>query len=90
MDRHENNIFRMFCAPVSIGTSEGDKLLKLLSDSISDGVILQNFLGDILPDPPSFGMLYMPVCFTHYKNTYLSYPTTTMITDLAVPPFLKV
>ena len=82
--------FKKFCVFVSTGTSEGDKLLKLPSDSISDGIIFQNFLGDIPSDPPSAGMLCMPLCFTQNENTYPSYPTTTMMTDLAVPPFLKV
>ena len=38
------------------------------------------------PDPPSTGMLCMPVCFTDYECNYLTSPTSTMVTDLVVPP----
>ena len=38
----------MQCVPVSTGTSKVDKLLKMPSDSISEGVIFQHFLGGIL------------------------------------------
>ena len=41
--------FKKFCVPVSTGTSKVDKLLKMNSDSISEGVIFQNFLGDMPP-----------------------------------------
>ena len=37
--------FKKFSVPVSTGTSKVDKLLKMPSDSISEGVIFQNFLG---------------------------------------------
>ena len=60
---------------MSTGTSKVDKLLKMPSNSISEGVIFQNFLG---------GMLHMPVCFAHYECTVN--PTSTMMTGLVVPP----
>ena len=83
--------FKKFCVPVSTGTSKVDKLLKMPSDSILEGVIFQNFLGGMPPDPPSAGMLLMPVCFAHYECKYLTSPTLTMITGLVVPPpFAKV
>ena len=62
--------FRKFSVPVSTGTSKVDKLLKMPSDSISEGVVFQNFLGGMPPDPPSVGMLCMPVCFTYYECKY--------------------
>ena len=37
--------FKKFCVPVSTGTSNVDKLLKMPSDLILEGVIFQNFLG---------------------------------------------
>ena len=43
--------FKKFSVPVSTGTSKVDKLLKMPSDSISEGVIFQNFLGGMPPDP---------------------------------------
>ena len=43
--------FKKFCVPVSTGTSKVDKLLKMLPDSISEGVIFQNFPGGMPPDP---------------------------------------
>ena len=63
--------FKNFSVPVSTGTSKVDKLLKMPSDSISEGVIFQNFLGGHAPRPPSAGMLHMPVCFVHYECKYL-------------------
>ena len=64
--------FKMFSVPVSTGTSKIDKLLKLPLDSIS-GVIFQNFLGGMPPDPlVHAGMLCMPVCFAHYEYKYAS------------------
>ena len=60
--------FKKFSVPVSTGTSKVDKLLKLPSDSISsEGVIFKIFWGGMPPDPPSVGMLRMPVCFAHYE-----------------------
>ena len=37
--------------PVPTGTSKVDKLLKMASDSISEGVVFQNFRGGHYPDP---------------------------------------
>ena len=45
--------FKKFSVSVSTGTSKVDKLLKIPSDSISEGVDFQNFLGGMPPDPPS-------------------------------------
>ena len=59
------------------------------SDSILEGVIFQNFLGGMPPDPPSAGMLRMPVYFTHYECKYLTSPTLTMMTGLVVPPLFN-
>ena len=42
-----NSHFKKFCVPVSTETLKVDKLLKMPSDSISEGVIFQNFLGGI-------------------------------------------
>ena len=77
--------FKKFCVPVSTGTSKVDKLLKMPSDSISEGVIFQNFLGGMPPDPPSACMLRMSVSFAHYECKYLTSPTSTMMTGLVVP-----
>ena len=44
--------FKKFSVPVSTGTSKVDKLLKMLPDSISKGVIFKIFLG-ACPRPPS-------------------------------------
>ena len=43
--------FKKFCVPMSTGTLKVDKLLKMPSDSISEGVIFQNFPGGMPPDP---------------------------------------
>ena len=78
--------FKSF-VPVSTGTSKVDKLLKMPSDSISEGVIFQNFLG-ACPQTPlvltCFACLH--VCFAHYECKYLTSPTLTMMTGLVVPP----
>ena len=77
--------FKKFSIPVSTETSKIDKLLKMPSDSISEGIIFQNFLGGMPPngpDPPSAGMLCMPVYFTHYECKHLTSPTLTMMTGL--------
>ena len=79
--------FKKFSVPVTTGTSKVDKLLKMPSDSISEGVILQNFMEACATDPPSAGMLRMPVCFAHYEYKYLTSPTSTMMTSLVVPSF---
>ena len=60
---------QMFYAPVSIGTSMDDKLIKICSDSISDSVIFQ---GEHAPDFPSVSMLHMFVCFARYESIYSS------------------
>ena len=57
--------FEKFCVPVSTGTSKVDKLLKMLSDSISEGVIFQNFPVGMPPDP-------LVLCFAHYECKYAS------------------
>ena len=59
--------FKKFSVPVSTGTSKVDKLPKMPSDSISEGVV---FPGGHAPRPPSVGMLRMPVCFAHYECKY--------------------
>ena len=64
--------FKKFSVPVSTGTSKVDKVLKMPSNSISKGIIFQNFLGGMLPDPPRVAMLCMPVCFPHYKCKYVN------------------
>ena len=69
MNRHADKNFDVL---VSTGTSKGDKSLKVPSDSISEGVIFQTFLEGMSPDPPSVGMLCIPVNFTHYEGTYFS------------------
>ena len=53
------------------------------SDSISEGVIFQNFLGRHAPRPPCAGM------FTHHEYKYLTSPTSTMMTGLVVSPLFK-
>ena len=64
--------FKKFCVPVFTGALKGDQSLKMPSDSISESVIFQNFLGGMPPDPPSVGMLHMLVCFAHYDSAYPS------------------
>ena len=54
---------------ICVGTQEGYKSLKMLSDSISEDAIFQNFLGRHAPRPPSIGMLRMHVCFAHNNTT---------------------
>ena len=81
--------FKKFSVPVSTVTSKVDKLLKRPSDSISEGVIFQNFLGGHGSRPPSAGMLFIPVCFSHYECKYLTSPTLTMMIGLVVPPLFK-
>ena len=86
MDRHVDNTFKKFSVTLSTGTSKVDKLLKMPSDSISEGVIFQNFMGGMPLDSPSAGMLRMPVCFANYECKYLTSPTSAMMTGLVVPP----
>ena len=61
MDRHVDNTFKKLYVPVHMftGTSKVDKLLKMPSDSISEGAIFK-FPGWHAPRPPNVGM---PVCF---------------------------
>ena len=60
-------------------SSRSNKPLKVPSDSISEGLIFQNFLGGMPPDPPRFGMLCMP---DHVLRTqYVHY-------NVFVPPLL--
>ena len=59
--------FKKFCVPVSTGTSEVDKLLKMVPNSISKGVIFQNFVGGMPPD-----LLAIVLCFAHYECKYAS------------------
>ena len=58
-----------------------DKLLKIPSDSISDSVIFQNFLGGMPPDPPRC------LCILHTRIP--ASPTSTVLIDLVVPPLFK-
>ena len=56
MDRHADNsyicILRIFVyLHVSTGTSKVDKLLRMPSESISEGVIFQNCQGEHAPRP---------------------------------------
>ena len=83
--------FKKFCVPVSTGTSKVDKLIKILSDSISEGVIFQNFLGGMPPDTPSAGWAcFVCLCASHTMSINMpASPTSTMMTGLAVPPFQK-
>ena len=82
--------FKKFSVPVSTGTSKVDKLLKMPSDSISESVIFQNFLGGMPPRPPSAGMLAC-LCASHTMSiNMLTSPTSTMMTGLVVPPLSKV
>ena len=71
--------FKKFCVATCVyytGTSKVDKLLKMASNSISQGVIFQNFLGHA-PRPPSatLGMLRMPVCL-HMRVNMPANPTS--------------
>ena len=52
--------FKKFCVPVSTRTSKVDKLLKMHPDSISEGVIFQNFPGGMPSDT-------LVLCFAHYE-----------------------
>ena len=54
--------FEKFCWICSLAKS-----LKMLSDSISEGLIFQKFLGGMPPDPPRFDMLCMQMCFAFFQ-----------------------
>ena len=56
----------------------------MLPDSISEGVIFQNFLGGMPPDPPRFGMLRMHVCFAY--SLHVLYKDNCLYMSCA-PPF---
>ena len=73
---------------MSTGTSKVDKVIKMPSDLNLDGVLLQNFLGEY-PQTPSACMLHMPLCF-HTMRVYIPVSlTSTMMTDLTLPPVQK-
>ena len=72
--------FKEFSVLVSTGTSKVDKLLKMPSDSITEGVIFQIFLGEC-PQTPS-------ALHTMSVNMPASLKSTIM-THLVVPPFQK-
>ena len=74
---------------MSTGTSKGDKLLKTPSDSISYSVIFQNFPGGMPPDPLVLAY-FICLCALHTMSVNIpASPTSTMMTDLAVPPLQK-
>ena len=78
--------FKKFSVPVSTGTSKVDKLLKMPSDSISQGVIFQNFLGG-MPQTPLVLACFACLCALHTVSVnMLASPTSTMMTGLVVPP----
>ena len=81
--------FKKFCVPVSTGTSMVNKLLKMPSDSFSEGVILQNFLGGMPPDPLVLACFTCLYAFHTVSVNMPASPTSTMMTGLAVPPFQK-
>ena len=75
----------IFCVRVSTGASKGDKLLKMPSDSISDGIIFQSFLGGMPPDLLVLACFVSP-CALHTMRVHVpASPELTMMTDLAVP-----
>ena len=78
--------FKKFSVPVSTGTSKVDKLLKMPSDSISEGVIFQNYLG-ACPQTPLVRECFTCLCASHTMSVnMLASPTSTMMTGLVVPP----
>ena len=82
--------FKKFSVPVSTGTSKVDKLLKMPSDSISEGVIFQTFLGGMPPDSLLLAC-FACLCALHTMSVnMLTSPTSKMMTGLVVPPFSKV
>ena len=76
---------------MSTGALKGDQSLQMPSDSILESVIFQNFLGCMPPDPPSGGMLCMPMCFTHYDSACISQLAPHEHDDKSgcAPPFHK-
>ena len=87
MDRHADNTFYEVFYTCIYRTSNVDKLLKMPSDSISEGVIFQNFLG--APDPLVLAC-FACLCASHTMSiNMLVSPTSTMMTGLVVPPPLS-
>ena len=81
--------FKKFSVPVCTGTLKVDKLLKMPSDSISEGVIFQNSLGGHTPDPLVLAC-FACLCASHTMSVnMLISPTSTMMTGLVVPPLFK-
>ena len=79
----------MFCVPVSTGASKGNELLKMSLDSISDGVIFQNFLGGMPPDLLVLAC-FVCLCALHTMRLHVTAsPELTMMINLAVPPPFK-
>ena len=78
--------FKKFCVPASTGTSKGDKLLKIPSDSISDGVMFKNFLrGICMPKNPLVLACFACLCALHIIRVHIPVSaTSTMMTDLAL------
>ena len=72
-----------FPVPVSTATLKFDKLLQMPSDSLSESIIFQNFLGS-MPQTPSMRTSHT------MSESMLASRTLTMMTSLAVPPFSKV
>ena len=73
---------------MSTGTSKINKLLKMPSDSISEGVVFQISWGHA-PDPLVLACFGCP-CASHTMSVNMpASPTSTMMTGLAVPPFRK-
>ena len=77
--------YKTFSVPVSTGTSKVDKLLKMPSGSISEGVIFQNFLGG-MPQTLLVLACFACLCDAHYECKYLTSPISTMMTGLVMPP----
>ena len=56
--------YKKFSVPVSTGLYKIDKLLNIPSDSLSEGVIFQNFLGSMPSDP----LVLFAHCECKYAN----------------------
>ena len=81
--------FKKFSVPLSTGTSKVDKILKIPSDSISEGVIFQNFWGACLQTSLVLAC-FACLCASHFMSVnMLASPTSTMMTDLVVPSLFK-
>ena len=78
------------CLPVSTGALKGDQSLKMPSDSISESVIFQNFLG-ACPQIPLVLAYFAYPCALHTMTVHIpASPHINMMISLAVPPFSKV